>query len=234
MARIPISITRILEQPRYSSNRNPQEHLNEKFIVESEEKGNKWNMMHITTRRDLSRLRDDINDLLGLTTISEQLNCSIEQAESIFKYQEKEDICLDCHFKNIVCIECINTCQSPLEQQLFLSLKKQGIITEMQWRINKDGIGYSKDLPIDKARILTIPDFYFETSEKKICIYADGHTYHERTEKQALRDRSIDRELQSLGFVVLRFTGKEIRENIGKVINAIRNYSDNKPVVNNV
>ena len=55
--------------------------------------------------------------------------------------------------------------------------------------------------------ILTIPDFYIETEKSKMCIYADGHTYHERTENQALRDRNIDRELQKIGYKVLRYTG---------------------------
>jgi very-short-patch-repair endonuclease len=69
---------------------------------------------------------------------------------------------------------------------------------------------------------MTIPDFYIEIGNKKICIYADGHTYHERTEEQALRDRNIDRELQNLGFIVLRFTGKEIRERMENVIETIK------------
>ena len=41
-------------------------------------------------------------------------------------------------------------------------------------------------------------------------IECDGHEFHERTKEQAARDRSRDRELQSLGYTVFRFTGSEI------------------------
>jgi very-short-patch-repair endonuclease len=103
-----------------------------------------------------------------------------------------------------------------------LALKNENIDAELQKRINRNGESFQNIIPIDKTNILTIPDFYIESNGKRICVYADGHTYHERTENQALRDRNIDRELQILGFVVLRFTGKEIREKMGSVIETIK------------
>lgn len=45
---------------------------------------------------------------------------------------------------------------------------------------------------------------------KPIAIECDGHDFHERTKGQAIRDRKRDRELQRLGFHVMRFTGAEI------------------------
>lgn len=44
----------------------------------------------------------------------------------------------------------------------------------------------------------------------KIAIECDGHDFHERTKEQAERDRSRDREMQTSGLTVLRFTGREI------------------------
>lgn len=44
----------------------------------------------------------------------------------------------------------------------------------------------------------------------KIIVECDGHDFHERTKEQAERDRSRDRELTLQGFVVVRFTGREI------------------------
>lgn len=44
----------------------------------------------------------------------------------------------------------------------------------------------------------------------KCAVEADGHTYHERTKEQAAYDRARDREMQALGYIVLRFTGSEI------------------------
>lgn len=49
---------------------------------------------------------------------------------------------------------------------------------------------------------------------RNIVIYADGHDYHEKTKSQARRDRSIDRRLQYLGYVVYRFTGSEIYNDV--------------------
>ena len=47
-------------------------------------------------------------------------------------------------------------------------------------------------------------------------------SYLERTEKQALRDRNIDRELQKLGYIVLRYTGQEIRKDCSLVVENIK------------
>ena len=44
----------------------------------------------------------------------------------------------------------------------------------------------------------------------KCVVEADGHDFHERTKEQAQRDRKRDRDLQSAGYLVLRFTGSEI------------------------
>lgn len=43
-----------------------------------------------------------------------------------------------------------------------------------------------------------------------IAIECDGHNFHEKTKEQAAHDKARDRELQSGGIRVLRFTGSEI------------------------
>jgi very-short-patch-repair endonuclease len=48
-----------------------------------------------------------------------------------------------------------------------------------------------------------------------IVVECDGHEFHERTKKQAKRDKSRDRWFQNHGYVVLRFTGSEIWEDAG-------------------
>jgi very-short-patch-repair endonuclease len=45
---------------------------------------------------------------------------------------------------------------------------------------------------------------------KWVIVECDGHEFHERTKEQAVRDRSRDRDLQLLGYTILRFTGREI------------------------
>jgi very-short-patch-repair endonuclease len=56
--------------------------------------------------------------------------------------------------------------------------------------------------------------FYrFQGAVCRLVVECDGHPYHERTKEQAARDRSRDRELQGLGYVIFRFTGSEIVRN---------------------
>jgi len=43
-----------------------------------------------------------------------------------------------------------------------------------------------------------------------IVVELDGHEFHERTKKQAARDKAKDRHLQDMGFKVFRFTGSEV------------------------
>ena len=43
-----------------------------------------------------------------------------------------------------------------------------------------------------------------------VAVECDGHDFHEKTKQQAARDKKRDRDLQKLGWRVLRFTGSEI------------------------
>lgn len=164
-------------------------------------------------------------------------NCSDIDAKKIKEFRDNKpddrrwerrgennyDICRggrDCNCKD--CYNCVINCQSPLERQMLLELHRNGLTAILQRRINKDGSYYDAPKEVDSETILTIPDFYIENGDTKVCIYADGHTYHERTEYQAQRDRNIDRELQRLGFIVLRYTGNEIRNDCQKVIDNIK------------
>ena len=57
--------------------------------------------------------------------------------------------------------------------------------------------------------MLTVVDFFIEKRNTKLCVYTDGHTYHERTEEQAQRDRNIDRNID-------RQTHRQIDRSIDK------------------
>ncbi len=62
-------------------------------------------------------------------------------------------------------------------------------------------------------------DFFvslYTNGHKRVGLFVecDGHDYHERTKEQAARDRKRDRDFQSLGFNVLRFTGSEIHRDL--------------------
>lgn len=49
-----------------------------------------------------------------------------------------------------------------------------------------------------------------------VAVECDGHDFHEKTREQAEADKRRDRDLQSIGWIVARFTGSEIfRDPIG-------------------
>ncbi len=175
----------------------------------------------IMTENEMKSLLDDISTVLGFKPIMEKFNCTIEDARDIKKVIDRSD-CQKCDLRMKECYRCCIVCESPLEKDLLLALVRNEISVELQMRINKDGSTGHFPEDVNPSKILTIPDFYVETDNKKICIYTDGHTYHERTEYQAVRDRSIDRDLQNLGYIVLRYTSSEIRQKLEDVIRDIK------------
>lgn len=184
-----------------------------------------WQLSKLVSQNALKELQEHINEVTGLSKIAEVFQCSNEESRKINNFWEmmiNRNTCNKCDFKLKECYNCVIKCESPLERELHLELCRQNFRPVLQRRINKDGSFYDFPENIDAKNILTLPDFYIEEGEIKLCIYADGHTYHERTEYQAQRDRNIDRELQRLGFKVLRFTGSEIRKDKSLVIKSIK------------
>ena len=53
-------------------------------------------------------------------------------------------------------------------------------------------------------------DFMVSFMNEQFIIECDGHDFHERTKEQAQRDKKRDRDLQSKGMKVFRFSGSEI------------------------
>lgn len=114
---------------------------------------------------------------------------------------------------------------SPIEKLLLLGLLPKVFFSPcarfltQSFHVNKPWPGERKDgniylltqceiigsWPVDFVVSLRLGD-----EELKVVIECDGHDFHERTKEQAARDRSRDRELQSLGFKIFRFTGSEI------------------------
>lgn len=180
------------------------------------------NIEKTLSEKELNSLIDEATEVLGYKEIMNTFSCSIKDAREIKQTLNRNSDCRDCDLRMKECYRCCRVCESPLEQRLLKALSRNNIKTELQLRINKDNTIAHFPEPVDPSKILTIPDFYLETETKKICIYTDGHTYHERTEYQAVRDRSIDRELQNLGYVVLRYTTSEVNQHIEETVENIK------------
>jgi len=90
---------------------------------------------------------------------------------------------------------------SPLEEKMYLELKRREIETERQFYVKVDG------------RIYCL-DFGIFCKKGNIDLECDGEKYHTLPEALA-RDRKRNNQLASFGWSVLRFSGKEIRQAIG-------------------
>lgn len=189
-----------------------------------------WNLSKEVSDRDLEQLQEAISEARGLSKIKADFSCTTEEATKIrdaWGYGDSrvfgKSECKNCPLKGVECYKCLFVCQSPLEQAMFWEFRKRGIDVVLQRRIRKDGSFYDAPEEVEKETILTIPDFYLEKDGTKLCIYADGKTYHYNNENQGIRDRSIDISLQNLGYKVLRYTGSQIRDDVSKVIDSVLN-----------
>lgn len=230
MARIPINIEKIkVENQSHYSDCEINETV--KYLFRFLEKGQQWEKTFICDREDLLKLRNEIDRLIESTTTAEVLKITNDKAKIVDEHYKTDKLCQNCNFKlTYKCNECLFVLQSPLERQLYLELSRTYIRFQTQYPLNWFGQNISiegkayGDRNNNFKEVLTVVDFYIEKRQTKLCVYTDGHTYHERTEEQAQRDRNIDRKLQELGFQVLRYTGKEVIESTDKIINDIKKW----------
>ena len=239
MTKIPIEIEKIKTTHRnYRANNNSENERTE-YLITLAEKGQGWEKTIRCGLNELTKLRDEISDLIETTTTSEKINVSNDKANILDKHYAEDELCQSCNYKLTAnCLTCVFDLQSPLERKLFLALNKKYIRFEAQYPLNWKGknisiAGKTYDNPKNNFKeVLTVADFYIEKKGVRLCVYTDGHTYHERTEEQAQRDKRIDRKLQELGFQVLRYTGKDVNENTDSIVDEIKKWIE-KPVYNN-
>lgn len=232
MKRIPISIKKIkVEEISNFMIGQIQKEERTKFLLSIDEKGQDWSKTFMCDRDNLQKLRDEIDEALRSITTAETLNLTPDEGKVLDQHLENDPLCKECNYKlSFNCKICLFKLQSPLERKLFLELSKERINFQPQYGIDWKGVHISVEgkeygNPINNFKnVLTVVDFFIEKKNQRLCVYTDGHTYHERTEDQAQRDKNIDRKLQALGFTVLRFTGKEVNENSRKIIDEIKEW----------
>ena len=112
--------------------------------------------------------------------------------------------------------ESLINCESPIEQLLAIeleSLKLENmilynpyidvVIIDKQYEIiNKKGKKYIADFHI--------PVYYKNQGYIYFIIECDGHNFHQKTKKQVEYDNERQRDLQELGYEIIRFSGTEI------------------------
>ena len=110
--------------------------------------------------------------------------------------------------------------ESPLEDRLWAELKRLKMAAERQWA-----------LPLGEAWYFL--DFALFCARGQVDIETDGDTWHADRERIP-KDNRRDNALQSAGWHVLRFNGRQIRESLGdycvpqiaETINTLRGLTD--------
>lgn len=103
---------------------------------------------------------------------------------------------------------------TPIEKKAFIELF---MLVEHVGHIN---LILRWQVPVGKYRadfILIYQPIESSVPLKKIVIECDGHDFHEKTKKQAARDKERDRFFAKEGYIVLRYTGSEIYSDSSKI-----------------
>ncbi|MDI1354774.1 MAG: DUF559 domain-containing protein [bacterium] len=226
---IPIKI----EKVSLNSNRHHSEQT--KYLITVEEKKSKWELTYQCSKEELIRFKKEIEDLITNTSNAETLNVTEEQEKIIEKYYKTDSICSNCKDKlTHQCVTCLFSLQSPLERKMFVALNNTYIRFTPQYPVDVRGeLSYTHsdqlpNTPVNKKNILTTVDFFFQKGDRKLCVYTDGETYHKGNPEQAAKDNIINNKLRDFGYTVLRFTGKEINENMDSIIHEIKQWHNNK------
>jgi hypothetical protein len=167
---------------------------------------NGWNYRIETSGSALKNIRDRIDDIFAIQEVSSLYGiCEKDGAKIVKNYHLNEKMCSKCEFRGLECDKCVLVCSTSSEVRLFLEMRKHNLNPDLQKRIYKDGTVYDYFQEIDESKILTIPSFYFDTGDKKLCIYIDNHVYYGGTMQDKVHDKYVDRELELMGCKVMRF-----------------------------
>lgn len=165
------------------------------FQLNQNKSNEKRNCISVNTLRE-SDVETPVPDRLKYSPIVNQASNKIEVQHSI-KPDVKEN--LQSAFNNAK-----SNCESPIEEQFWeIALaqdKLPGLIPQFQIG------GYRID---------------FALPEQKIAIELDGHDYH-KSKDQRTYDAKRERDLQKLGWTVIRFTGTEVYKNVYKCIEDVK------------
>jgi len=112
-------------------------------------------------------------------------------------------------------------CDSPIELFLLQGLYLKNLHPEIQMGIYRTGEviqNYHKmqesEIWVGQDKLVTAADFFFP--DYNLAIFCDGKDFH-----NTKKDEVINKKLSEFGISVLRFSGKEITENLPEVLQAI-------------
>ena len=106
---------------------------------------------------------------------------------------------------------------SPIEQLFVMEWHYQqmeeryGVKLQPQKKLSTDIGEFDIDFVIDLRKSGSLP----------LAIELDGHEFHEKTKAQAAWDRRRERSITRSGYLVIRFTGHEIFQNLEKCVHEV-------------
>lgn len=122
---------------------------------------------------------------------------------------------------------CLEMCESPIEQLLRLELEKSNIVFTNKYNPYIDIVQIENQAEIicdgNKYRVdFLIPVIYKNQENKCFIIECDGHEFHQKTKEQIKKDNIRTRNLQKLGYEIIRFSGSEIWNDAYKCVLEIK------------
>lgn len=107
-------------------------------------------------------------------------------------------------------------CESPIEQLLSVELYRINLLDLCYYNPKIDVMGIEIQKPIPNTKYIVdflITVAYSNKGKQHIfqfIVECDGHEFHQKTKEQVERDNIRARELQRLGYELIRFSGTEI------------------------
>lgn len=127
---------------------------------------------------------------------------------------------LHCAFMALLRINCIPKCDYREVGGRDYNI---GIDMEPQFHIGNYRVDF---LAFNKAW----PDKNGDQEVKEVVVECDSQIFHERTERERRYEKARDRFLQSKGYKIFHFTGKEIKDNPFKVAAEIISYLNGRDI----
>jgi very-short-patch-repair endonuclease len=122
----------------------------------------------------------------------------------------------------------IASCESPIEQLLYIPLSQNvgSLCSALGEVCSKTGASvlhsqYEIQAGTKAYRLDFLVDSILDDKSVTVAVECDGHDFHEKTKSQAAYDKVRDRDIQSLGYYILRFTGSEIWKDPTKCANEV-------------
>lgn len=119
-------------------------------------------------------------------------------------------------------------CESPIEQMLSLEMAYVGLVNVCMYNpfIDILAIENQKEIKVKNKKYRVdffIPVRYKNQEIIEFVIECDGHEFHQKTKEQVERDNKRQRDLQTAGYQIIRFSGTEIYHGAYKCANEIKN-----------